>query len=147
MRHVIVTRHKALVAYIRERGIAPVDAVVIPHAGEADVRGAHVYGPLPLHLAALAAAVTEVPLRLPPELRGVELSLEEVRRLAGAPVTYSVARLDAPGLEAAAARALAATRAADADAPGMPDRDAYDACYWLGVEAANARGRYVDNFW
>lgn len=88
---IIITRHAALVQYIVEIGLVSAGRV-IPHATPDDVRGRHVIGVLPLRLAALAASVTEVPLDLPPELRGQELTLEQVRQFAGAPVTYRVER-------------------------------------------------------
>lgn len=91
---VVVTRHPALVEYLVEQGLIPAGAQVITHATPADVRGRDVIGVLPLSLAALAQTVTEVPLNLPAELRGQELSLAQVRQYAGAPVIYEVNRLD-----------------------------------------------------
>lgn len=90
METIIITRHKALVEYIFEQGIAPAGTPVIAHAGAEEIRGRRCIGPLPLHLAALAASIVEVPLRMPPELRGVELTLEQVRAYADAPREYVV---------------------------------------------------------
>jgi putative CRISPR-associated protein (TIGR02620 family) len=87
---VVVTRHEGLVAYLRREGLIPPDARVIAHASPEDVRGQHVIGVLPLHLAALAASVTEVPLALRPEDRGRDLDADEVAARAGRPVTYKV---------------------------------------------------------
>jgi len=87
---VIVTRHHALVDYLLETGLVPDPCQVIEHATEADVAGRHVYGVLPLRLAARAALVTEVPLDIPRELRGQELTLKQVRQYAGEPRTYFV---------------------------------------------------------
>lgn len=89
---VVVTRHPALVEHLRREGIISADAEVITHATPEQVTGRHVIGVLPLRLAALAASVTEVPLNVPAELRGQELTLEQVRRYAGAPITYTVRR-------------------------------------------------------
>lgn len=89
---IIVTRHPALVQYMTEEGICPAGTPVVAHATPEVVRGNHVYGVLPLHLAAEAALVTEVPLALTPEDRGVELSIERMREIAGEPVTYRVER-------------------------------------------------------
>lgn len=87
---VVVTRHPALLEYLREQGLCDSAAVVIEHASPDDVRGRHVIGVLPHHLSAEAASVTEVPLNLPPELRGQELTVEQVRQYAGEPCTYVV---------------------------------------------------------
>jgi putative CRISPR-associated protein (TIGR02620 family) len=87
---VVVTRHPALVTYLREEGLIPEDCPVLEHVSEEDVRGRHVIGVLPLHLAASAARVTEVPLDVPLEWRGQELTLAQVRACAGKPRTYRV---------------------------------------------------------
>ena len=88
----VVTRHPALVDFLREDGVVGNDVKVIAHATQDDVRGRVVAGVLPMNLAAYAAAVVEVPLNLPPELRGKELSLEQMREYAGDPVVYTVRR-------------------------------------------------------
>jgi len=49
-----------------------------------------VCGVLPHNLSCLTSTFTEVPLRLTPEMRGTELSLETLREIAGDPVTYRV---------------------------------------------------------
>lgn len=90
MEQVIVTRHKALVEYLVTRGIVGSDVPVIAHATPEDIKGRHVYGVLPLSLAKLAGAITEIPLHLPPELRGKELSLEQVKKYSKEPATYVV---------------------------------------------------------
>ena len=90
---VVVTRHHGLVEYLLERGLAPTDAPVIAHASPEEVEGRRIIGVLPLSLAAMAYEVVEVPLALPPELRGVELSLAQVRQYAGQPRTYRVATI------------------------------------------------------
>ena len=92
METIIVTRHPALVEYLFEQGIAPAGTRVLAHVSPDDVRGKRVVGLLPLHLAAEAASVVEVPLDLPAELRGVELTIEQVRALARPAVEYHVTR-------------------------------------------------------
>lgn len=91
-RPVVVTRHPALVEYLTELGVVPAGTEVVTHATAEQVRGRHVFGVLPLHLAAEARRVTEVPLYVPAELRGVELTLEQVRRFAGPLTSYVVFR-------------------------------------------------------
>ena len=90
---VVVTRHAALVEYLTELGVVPAGTEVVTHATTEQVRGRHVFGVLPLHLAAEAASVTEVTLHVPAELRGVELTLEQVRQFAGPLVEYKVSRV------------------------------------------------------
>ena len=90
---VVVTRHPALVEYLTELGVVPAGTEVVTHATAEQVRGRHVFGVLPLHLAAEAASVTEVTLHVPAELRGVELTLEQVRQFAGPLVEYKVSRV------------------------------------------------------
>ena len=93
VRPVVVTRHPALVEYLAELGVVPAGTEVVTHATAEQVRGRHVFGVLPLHLAAEAASVTEVTLHVPAELRGVELTLEQVRQFAGPLVEYKVSRV------------------------------------------------------
>ena len=90
---IVVTRHPALVDLLVERGIVPAGTQVVSHVTAEDVRGQQVVGVLPLHLAAEAASVTEVPLALTPEMRGQELDLATLREIAGEPVTYRVTRV------------------------------------------------------
>lgn len=89
---VVVTRHPALVEYLVSLGVVPADVEVVAHATAEQVRGRHVFGVLPLYLAAEARRVTEVPLHVPAELRGVELTLAQVRRFAGPLTSYVVFR-------------------------------------------------------
>src|SRR5690606_29837639 len=87
----VVTRHNAIVDYMREIGLIDETTPVYQHVRASMIEGKHVLGALPLHLMAVAAKVTVIPLRhLPYHLRGQELSLEEVRMYAGPPVTYEV---------------------------------------------------------
>jgi putative CRISPR-associated protein (TIGR02620 family) len=87
---VVVTRHPALVDFLRELGLVEEDVEIIPHASPNDVQGKDVIGVLPLHLATLAKSVTEVQLDLPPDARGRELSLEELRKYYRGVRTYIV---------------------------------------------------------
>lgn len=90
---VVVTRHHGLIEYLLEIGMADSYTEVISHATAEAVAGKHVCGVLPHSLSCLTEYFTEVPLALPPELRGVELTLEQVRQYAGRPVTYKVTKV------------------------------------------------------
>lgn len=87
---IVITRHPGLVEFLKEAGLTSGSTEVLAHATPENVRGKHVCGVLPHSLSCLAASVTEVPINLPQELSGVELTLEQVRQYAGAPVTYRV---------------------------------------------------------
>lgn len=92
-RYVIVTRHAAL-AEVLKSGLPQLkEAPVIEHATQDDVRGKWVYGVLPLRLAVHAEAITEIELDLPPELRGQELTAEQIRAYIGQPQTYRVEKI------------------------------------------------------
>lgn len=76
----IVTRHAALKAYLIEKGVADETTPVLPHASAEQVRGKRVAGVLPIHLVAETSSFTTVELALPLEMRGRELSLDDMRR-------------------------------------------------------------------
>lgn len=86
----VVTRHPALVDLLIERGLVEPGARVIQHATPEDVRDRHVLGVLPIPLAALARSLIMIPLDIPPELRGVELGIEQLRQYAGVAKRYTV---------------------------------------------------------
>lgn len=87
---VIVTRHPALVDLLIEKGLVDKGTPVLDHASHADVSGKDVFGILPLHLAAAANTVTEIPMRMTRDMRGAELTLDEIREIAEEPRTYKV---------------------------------------------------------
>lgn len=93
MEKVIVTRHKVLVDHMINMGIISKDTPVIAHATREDIENKHVIGVLPLSLAKYAGAITELPLSIPAELRGKELTLEQLKKFAGEPTTYLVAEI------------------------------------------------------
>ncbi len=91
MEQIVVTRHAALVDLLRERGIIGDGVRVISHVTDPEeIRGKHVIGVLPFHLASLADLVTEIPLALTAEDRGREIDLDRLRQIAGEPRTYVV---------------------------------------------------------
>ena len=86
---VIVSRHAAQVEYLRSLGY---EGPVIAHATASDVAGQTVIGNLPLHLACLCKMVGCADMTLPSELRGVELTLEQVRLYSNGVRWYRVTR-------------------------------------------------------
>lgn len=80
MEPIVVTRHPALVEYLKERGIIGDGVEVIPHVASDDqVAGKRVVGVLPYRLASLASSVVVVDLDVPADKRGAELSLDDIR--------------------------------------------------------------------
>lgn len=96
---VIVTRHKALVEFLINSGKINATDSVIEHAKEADIKGKHVIGVLPLSLAAKALSVTEATLNIPFELRGKELTLEDVEKCFCGFKKYTVQEVPEPNYE------------------------------------------------
>lgn len=91
---IVVTRHEALVEYLKELNvIKDGEFQLIQHATPKDIEGKDVIGVLPISLAAYCNSVTEVPLNIPLELRGKELSLEDVRKYAGEISVYKVSKI------------------------------------------------------
>lgn len=91
----VVTRHKALVNYLLDKDIIKEgEYSLIEHADYQEVQGQDVIGVLPLQLASYAKSITEVPLKLTPEMRGKELTFEEVEQVAEKPVKYIVREID-----------------------------------------------------
>ncbi len=86
----VVTRHPALVTFLIEKGYISPESEVVEHASAETVHGKHVWGVLPHSLSCLTKSFTEVPMNIPAELRGKELSIEDMKLYAGEPVTYVV---------------------------------------------------------
>ena len=92
---VIVTRHAGLVSWLwRKLDIDISDIKVVEHAPPADVKGAIVYGVLPLDLAAEAAEVWTVSMPgLRQEQRGQDLTLDEMNEAGAHLEGFKVTRL------------------------------------------------------
>lgn len=87
---VVVTHFPALTDYLREIGLADEKTKTIECAQPQDIEGKIVVGVIPFDLAALANLVILVPLDIPDDLEGKELSVEEVKQYAGKPAAYVV---------------------------------------------------------
>ena len=91
---IVVTRHKALVEYLQEKGYVGSAVKVIPYIKSiSEISGEIVIGVLPLHLAVYCKEVWEVPLDLPLELREVELGIKDIWRYANPIQCYQVKNL------------------------------------------------------
>ena len=83
LKPVVVSWHPALADYACELGLVrrqDMPLRVLSHARESDVSGKYVIGKLPTHLAVKALLVADIPLIVPPHMKGQELSLEDIRR-------------------------------------------------------------------
>lgn len=92
----IITRHPGLLEFLLQEGVLVGSVPVLAHAKAEDLRGKVVIGVLPLHLAAEADLVIEAQLDLTPEMRGKELSADEVRRVFRGFRAYRVEPADIP---------------------------------------------------
>ena len=90
MNKLIVTRHPALRELLIGKGLVSSDVPILEHATREDVKGKKVFGVLPLALACEAQSITEISLNVPLELRGKELDLATLRRIAGEITTFRV---------------------------------------------------------
>jgi len=93
MKKIIVTRHPAMVALLVKKGLVDPSAPVLAHASAEEIRGKHVFGVLPHSLSCLTSRFTEIPLRIPAEFRGKELSLADLEKFGGEPVTYKISKV------------------------------------------------------
>ena len=90
---VVISRHSMMKEHLRRKGVAlDSDMIQLGNAQPEDIVGRHVFGVLPLHLAALAVRVTEVPVITPPELRRHHLTLEQLEMYSKPLETYVVRR-------------------------------------------------------
>jgi len=85
----VVTRHKALVEVL-ETDFGLTDIEVIEQATPEQLQGRDVIGILPIYLAAYCNSVTVLNLTVPQELRGAELTVDQVREFMGELRTYKV---------------------------------------------------------
>lgn len=112
----IVTRHAGLIDWLARRGIT---GEVVSHvATHNQVIGKRVYGILPLHLAALAESVIVVDMPdLAPELRGTDLTPEQMDAAGATLARYRVEQIDVgadlAGVDLAGADLATVARAAD----------------------------------
>lgn len=77
---VLVTRHPALVAHLKEIGLIDDDTEIVMNATKNSVEGRRVAGVLPYELAALCDVYKEIVCRVPVSLRGRALTIEEVKQ-------------------------------------------------------------------
>ena len=71
--------------------VIPLMAII--DATEEDVRGNDVYGVLPLRLASFTNTVTSIDMNIPAEMRGKELSLEDIKKYLVDISTYKVEKI------------------------------------------------------
>lgn len=92
--YLVITRHTALIEYLKEQQIIDDSAEIISHVSDPEiVKGRHVIGVLPHSISCLTASFSEVPLNLPAEKRGVELTIQDMHEYAGEMVTYQVTKI------------------------------------------------------
>lgn len=87
----VVTRHAALVEYLLQEGvIVEGNYTLVDHATPEVVKDKDVIGVLPHSLSCLTTSFTEVAMKIPAEMRGMELTLEDMNAYAGDISTYII---------------------------------------------------------
>ena len=84
---IIVTRHQGLIDWLAKRGIT---GEVKPSVTVEDIKGKHVIGALPAHIAQWAAYVTSVDYFCPFEKRGQDLTADDLDNLGAKLFDYKV---------------------------------------------------------
>lgn len=79
MEQIIVTRHANVEKYIRESGLVPEGTECYSSIEKGFAKGKHIFGIVPLELAAVADRVTEIKITLRKELYGKELSMAQIK--------------------------------------------------------------------
>ena len=87
---VVVSKHPALIDYLAEIGLIKERVRFLKNATPKDINGKKVIGTLPNSLACYAESFTEVPLKVPVEMRHEELTVEHIRQYAGKSRTYAI---------------------------------------------------------
>ena len=87
---IVVTRHPAMVVYLKGLRLIDENTKVVKHALPEELAGKHVCGILPKSIAARCATFTEISLILPKGFRGVELTVEQIEQFAGKPTTFKI---------------------------------------------------------
>ena len=91
---IVVSRHPAFLEFLKEIGLVDENTPIISHADPSEISGKTVItSGIPLHLAALAKRVITVDLALPPELRGEELTVEDMKKYLKGITEYEVRKI------------------------------------------------------
>ena len=88
----VISRHSAYVEYLQKNNLIPREHQLLEHIEDPEIlKGRDVFtSGMPFHLASLCNSVTIVPLWIPQELRGKELSFEDVSKYASSSEKYFV---------------------------------------------------------
>ena len=87
----VVTRHSGLVDYLKDLGVVNDSTKVVSHVtNPADLYGKAVVGVLPINLAACCKVYAMIPLKIPADLRGVDLNKDQVKQYGGKLTYYDV---------------------------------------------------------
>tara|TARA_R110002020_G_scaffold320466_1_gene536380 strand:- start:5875 stop:6393 length:519 start_codon:yes stop_codon:yes gene_type:complete len=86
---ILITRHLSFTEYLREIGFSWGQEKEHASPGECEGKTVLTSG-MPLHLAMKCKHLVTVPLDIPPNLRGLELGLDQIKLFAGSPQWFKV---------------------------------------------------------
>jgi hypothetical protein len=92
MQKIVVTRYPEVSQYLIQRGLVPEGTPVHYQADPSTVRGKHVFGALPFHLAAEAGRVTIVTLHVPKGMDRRSMTAQELDMFIQNQGTFQVIR-------------------------------------------------------
>lgn len=87
---IIITRHQATIEWLAQQGIT---GQVYAHADAELVKGKDVIGILPLNLACLANSITTIDMQIPSEMRGKELTVDDMKKFGAKLTKYIVKKV------------------------------------------------------
>lgn len=89
----VVTRHTGLIEFLKFQDLLSDTCEIISHVSDPEILvGKNVIGVLPHNLSCLCESFSEISLNLPAELRGKELSFEQVNQYQTGIASYTVSK-------------------------------------------------------
>ncbi len=90
----VVTRHKELITYLKELNLVDDNVEVIDHASSDKIKNKKVIGILPHSLSCVTELFGEIPLVIPIDMRGKQLTIDQIREFAKPLQVYKVEKIE-----------------------------------------------------
>lgn len=90
MEKIIVTRHKSVERYLKEKEIVPGYTPCYPYISKNFAKGKHIYGIVPMEIAEACEKFTEVKITLPRGKKAESITLDELESCVKSVRTYII---------------------------------------------------------